>query len=459
MHWKFTRLALSATLTAMLASCGGGGGSSSAVPPPAPPHAPTLTSIALSPLAISLGPGGMVQLTVTGSYSDGSTAILAPVSGEVFQSSNTAAVTVNANGIATVAANAAMGATATITATDTASDLMTSPASATLVTVGSGSSGPPTPNSGQAVSATAQDNPYCTAIQPFYWEIGDASAALASGSSTQAGGQLVTAATRFAIASASKWIYGMYVVQRRGGLANLTADDIRFLTFSSGYTNMGSNTQAATCTPPVSGSNSINYCLTLPTTDPGRYATWNPQNIDRFVYDSGHEENHAGQFQPEINDLDTADLGSAIVAGLGLSGIRLDYNQPLLAGGIHASANDYSTILRAVLSGKLHMLDALGTHAVCAWVGLSCNAARSPQHSEHWHYSIAHWAEDDASQGDDGAFSSPGAFGFDPWIEANKKYYGVISRAALPGDGNQQGLASALCGRQLRAAWQKGVQQ
>jgi hypothetical protein len=157
--------------------------------------------------------------------------------------------------------------------------------------------------------------------------------------------------------------------------------------------------------------------------------------------------------------LDTVDLGTAIAAGLGVSGIALRYNQPLLAGGIFASANDYSPMLRAVLGGKLGMLDALGTHSVCAWsAGAGCTAAYSPIFTEHWHYSIAHWVEDDPTVGD-GAFSSPGAFGFYPWIESNKKYYGVISRAAPSGTGTQNGLASAQCGRALRAAWETGVAQ
>jgi CubicO group peptidase (beta-lactamase class C family) len=152
-------------------------------------------------------------------------------------------------------------------------------------------------------------------------------------------------------------------------------------------------------------------------------------------------------------------LGSAIAAGLNVTGISLHYNQPLLAGGIYASANDYTPILRAILSGQLSMLNALGTNPVCAWTGASdCNAAYSPIVSEHWHYSIAHWVEDDPTSGD-GAFSSPGAFGFYPWIESNKRYYGVISRSAPTGTGIQNGLASALCGRALRKAWETGVQQ
>lgn len=439
----------------LLASCGGGG---SSTPPPTPPSGPTLTTIALSPLAVSLAPSGMAQLTVTGTYSDASTDTLAPV-GETYQSSNVNAVTVDPNGVASAATTASAGDTSTISATDMGSGLVTSRANSTVVTVTAGGVNPPTLSSASAAAATADNNTWCTAIQPFYWEIGNASGSLASGSSTEAGGVPVTASDIIATASASKWIYAMYVVQKRGAAANLTADDIKFLTFTSGYSNMGSLTTAATCTAPASGANSINYCLTLPPSDPGKYGTQDPNTVGRFAYDAGHEENHAGQFESEINTLDASALGPAIVAGLGVSGITLTYHRPMLAGGIYASANDYSAILRAVLSGQLYMLDALGTHAVCAWVGAGCNAARSPQQGSHWHYSIGHWVEDDASQGDDGAFSSPGAFGFDPWIDANKKYYGVISRFAAAGSGGQQGAASALCARQLRTAWTTGLQQ
>ena len=83
-----------------------------------------------------------------------------------------------------------------------------------------------------------------------------------------------------------------------------------------------------------------------------------------FDYASGHLQNHAGQFQPEINNLDTAVPGDAIVAGLNVGGITLKYNQPLWAGGIVTSANDYTTILRAILGGQQGMLSDLGTNAV-----------------------------------------------------------------------------------------------
>ncbi len=64
------------------ASCGGGKGTTAIV-------APTLASIALAPLTVSLAPGGTQQLTVTGTLTDGTTHPLA-ASAETFASSDTA---------------------------------------------------------------------------------------------------------------------------------------------------------------------------------------------------------------------------------------------------------------------------------------------------------------------------------------------------------------------------------
>lgn len=128
MSWKPSRNMLIVLFASALASCGGGGASDTT------PPVLKLVSIALSPLAVSLAPRGTVQLTVTGTYSDGSTAILAATD-EIFQSSDTGVVTINASGLATVAENPGTGATATISVRDTASGLSTAPANSTVVTV------------------------------------------------------------------------------------------------------------------------------------------------------------------------------------------------------------------------------------------------------------------------------------------------------------------------------------
>jgi hypothetical protein len=328
-----------------------------------------------------------------------------------------------------------------------------------FVAAGGGSSGTPNGNSNAAALATAQSNAVCKAIEPFYIEIGDQLGARLTASVGTGSSGAVEASTRLSIASASKWIYGMYVVQKRGGVSGMTAQDVSFLHMTSGYTNIPTSFTGATCTAPQGGADSINHCLTL-SGPAGAFNALNAATVGSFDYGSGHEENHAGQFQPELNGQDTSDIGTTIATEFGLAGaIDLDYTQPLLAGGIYASANDYTAVLRAVLADKLLMREALGTSQVCAWMGPSCKAVGSPVVTEQWHYSIAHWVEDDASQNNDGSFSSPGAFGFYPWIDATKTYYGVISRYAPQGNGVQNGVASALCGALVRRAWMTGVQQ
>ncbi|MDZ4862707.1 MAG: Ig-like domain-containing protein [Gemmatimonadota bacterium] len=92
--------------------------------------APTLSSIAITPTPVNLAPAGTQQLTVTGTYSDASTANL--TSGSTFVSSATGVATVSGSGLVTAVA---VG-TATITATHTASGL-TAPVTVNVAT-GSG---------------------------------------------------------------------------------------------------------------------------------------------------------------------------------------------------------------------------------------------------------------------------------------------------------------------------------
>jgi hypothetical protein len=470
-HW------LAVWCAVLVASCGGGGGSSTNAV-----SQPTLVSIALAPLTVSLAPGATQQLTVTGTYSSGSPQTLA-ASGETFTSSNTAVATVSASGLVTIVAGATTGQTATISAKDTASSLTTSAADSTTVTVA------PLPLANQvaAATATAQNNSLCgTAISPFYWEIGDKTGALASGSvGTDTLGNAVTSSTAFNIASASKWVYGMYVVQLRGGADKLTkgtvsasnptgtVGDVDFLHFASGYTNMGSDTTSAEC-PATDNPDTVNVCLALPDIQPNGdapgqpYGTQIAANIGIFDYDSGHEEVHASQLGG-LGNVANSDLGATVWATLG-TGLPMTYSEPLIAGGLVGSADEYTNLLRAMLNGKLGMVDALGIDPICTNNGATyaassttpgvCTAASSPI-PENWHYSIAHWVEDDPAFNNDGAFSSPGAFGFYPWIDATKTYYGVISRLALPGvlTGVQQGYVSAQCGQLIRHAFITGTEQ
>ena len=61
---------------------------------------------------------------------------------------------------------------------------------------------------------------------------------------------------------------------------------------------------------------------------------------------------------------------------------------------------------------------------------------------------------DDPTVGD-GAFSSAGSFGFYPWIDAGKTYYGIVARSVSAGSG----VDSVMCGRLIRKAWETAVAQ
>ncbi len=280
-------------------------------------------------------------------------------------------------------------------------------------------------------TATSSSNA-CAPIRPFYWEVGDRSAARASGS---VGGTTYGANTVMNIASASKWLYGAYVVQRRGG--TLTARDIEFLTFRSGYTSF------LICRP----ADTVDSCLQFASN-----GDFTAANQGRFYYGGGHMQRHASELG--LGTLDNAGLATELRSQLG-SDIALSFSQPQPAGGVVSTAADYARFLRKLLDGRLRLGAFLGTQAVCT-NPLTCSSAVSTPvpSSESWSYSLGHWVESDPVVGD-GAFSSAGAFGFYPWIDAGRTFYGLVAREASAGSG----AASVDCGGLIREAWNTGVVQ
>jgi hypothetical protein len=316
--------------------------------------------------------------------------------------------------------------------------------------------GPPTSNSVAAATETAEQNSLCTGIEPFFWEIGDKTGPLASGSvGVDSTGAPVLASTKMDTASAAKWLYGIYVVQERGAAANLTAEDINFLEMTSGYTNMGNDDSPAGTCPGTDNPDTVDVCLTRD--NPANHLPYNYQNpatIGFFDYDAGHFENHASLYTT-LGTVPKTNLGSVVSKVFG-PGANYIYTEPLLPGAAYMAPSTFALILQNVVSGALAMNGALGIDPICTYASSTCNALNSPI-PEPWHYSIAHWIEDDPQVHGDGAFSAPGGQGFYPWIEASKTYYGLLARAA---EGPQrQGFQSVQCGRLIRHAWDTGVQQ
>jgi len=296
-----------------------------------------------------------------------------------------------------------------------------------------------------AARLTAEKSAACVAAQPFYWEIGNATQPLAGG---KAGDKAPERHTEMAIASASKWIYGAFVAERRQG--QLSAEDVKFLHFQSGYTYFHvcrANQSVAACQESLLNGR-------------GRM---NPATENRFDYNGGHMQKHAALMG--LGSLGSDGLALAMKQALApaLGGDwSFSYIQAQPAGGGQTNAADYSRFLRALMGDKLQLGHLLGTQAVCT-NPQSCpnEAVKTPIPStESWHYSLGHWVEDDPQVGD-GAFSSPGAFGFYPWISADKRFYGIVAReqrhGVMSGDpSDKPAVASVNCGRQIRAAWMDG---
>ena len=294
----------------------------------------------------------------------------------------------------------------------------------------------------QAASTTALNNALCVNITPFYWEIGDKSAALASASVPGTTGQSYSATTVMSIASASKWFYSTYFVQKTNGA--LSATDIKFLNFWSGYTNFSPTACEAATT--------VGNCLDIPNQGTTQ-GTFVAATENKFDYGGGHMQKHAAI--NGLSGLDNAQLASEIQSQIGTDvGIR--YGSPQLAGGVFTSAAEYGKMLRKIVGGTMVMNLVLGTHPVCASPGICPTAALSSPApaGENWSYSIGHWVEDPDPAVSDGAFSSPGAFGFYPWIDKTKAYYGIVARVDPTG-----AITSVQCGRLIRKAWVSGTAQ
>ena len=281
-----------------------------------------------------------------------------------------------------------------------------------------------------AARATAEGGANCKAVQPFYWSIGDARGVLADGS---VGRRAPTATTAMPIASASKLVYAAFVAEQRHG--RLTDEDVRFLTFTSGYTHFRSCRRGQT----------VGQCDAMRSN--GKH---DPTDDGKFFYNGGHMEHHA--VLDGLGALDDDALARTINDALGTS---FRYLQPQLAGGISTTAADYGEFLRRIVDGQLQMKSLLGTHEVCTNPRTCTTAAESPFTQADVHYSIGHWVEDDPRG--DGAYSSAGAFGFYPWIARDKATWGVLARFQPTLDGAKAGAASLMCGREIRAAWVDGA--
>lgn len=291
----------------------------------------------------------------------------------------------------------------------------------------------------RAAAATAS-NPRnaCAAIQPFYWEIGDARGARASGSvgaPGHVGPPSYRADTPMAIASASKWLFGAWAVQVTRG--TLTPGQVRLLNFTSGHTGFRRCRRGDT----------VEGCL-----DHLRNHGFDAAAVGKFSYGGGHMQRLAVELG--LGDDANAALAAAIERGLG-GGLGILYTQPQLAGGVAMNAQGYARFLRRLMRGELLLGGMLQADAVPADPAtFPGQALRSPAPAgSGWYYGLGHWIEGRPGT-PQAVSSSAGAFGFYPWISTDRQWYGIVARREFAA---RAGMASAACGALIREAWLDGV--
>jgi hypothetical protein len=291
-----------------------------------------------------------------------------------------------------------------------------------------------------AVLATLQHAGACQHMGDYYWEIGDARGVLIHGQQ----GHRIDAEKTVRLASASKWVFGTYVVERQQGkLAPATIDA---LTMRSGYDALN----------PVlcNRYDTVQSCFAR-----GRNHTLTPAHVGRFSYNGGHDQKlliDLGYGHADAAAL-SQELERELTHTASMTGpsqpLGIHYLAPEPGGGMVATPAAYGRFLRHLMHGDYVLGKMLGEHAVCTEPG-SCPTAVSTPASQPWHYALNYWIED--QPGGDGAFSSPGAFGFYPWIAADKQHYGMIVRETLAPRAYER---SAACGALIRKAFQQARAQ
>ncbi len=107
------------------------------------------------------------------------------------------------------------------------------------------------------------------------------------------------------------------------------------------------------------------------------------------------------------------------------------------SGNLRSTADDYAILLTAILNGDIvsdrsgYLRDRLAT----AFIGR--RPAATEQVAGDWHYGFGFWKECDeltysAACDSNPTISSPGAFGFTPWIDLDTGYWGIIAMVEAP---------------------------
>ena len=107
---------------------------------------------------------------------------------------------------------------------------------------------------------------------------------------------------------------------------------------------------------------------------------------------------------------------------------------PRIGGGAVSSAEDYGVLMQSILSGGYlsGVLDDMERDRTGPPVVIGARPSSIDNNNVDFRYALGHWRECeqpvwDSSCDDRHLSSSPGAFGWNPWIDFDNGYYGIIA--------------------------------
>ena len=120
-------------------------------------------------------------------------------------------------------------------------------------------------------------------------------------------------------------------------------------------------------------------------------------------------------------------------------------SNPLIAGGLRATMSEYAKVLALEYSRGLYQGNRLISDALFTAQGTEpfpdAEIGNSPFSAValDFHYGLASWLECPPPASDCGVVSSPGAFGFTPWVDRDGGYYAVLGMEVTE---SQSGIVS-----------------
>ncbi|RKH67604.1 hypothetical protein [Corallococcus llansteffanensis] len=293
----------------------------------------------------------------------------------------------------------------------------------------------------QAALDTAQTSASCTPLGNFYWELGTGAGPLYG----IPRGSGVSATTVMPIASASKWLYAGAYVQSRG-YANLTLDEKKRLNFTSGYIDENT-TLCGDAGTTVSDCYGPAY----------KNVSFRSLQNGRYFYNGGHMQKLA------LDDIG-ARKGTGLASVMDWINARLGTTLPesdsdvAPAGGFSGSAAHYRVFLTKLLTNQYELSSKLTVDSVPAWQG-GPNVSFTPWTGGQAYYGLGHWIEGETVNGawTVTGHSSPGAFGFYPWVNAARTRYMLLARSRQLGE--EEGEKSRVCAQAILKAYELGVPQ